>query len=86
MASYMDFPSGFPVLPSPPSLDEHLLEEAALEGLGGGDLGGNGLDAAVERAEEPGDLPLLLGVGDFEPKLQEAALGKVESCASLSQR
>ena len=47
------------IYPSPP-LDEHLLEEA-LEGLGGGDLGGDGVDAPVERAEEPGDLPLLSG-------------------------
>ena len=41
-------------------LDKHLLEEAAFEGLGLGDLGGDAFDLAVDGGKEIGDLGLFV--------------------------
>ena len=41
------------------SLNKHLLEQPAFEGLGLGDLGGDAFDFAVDGGEEIGDLRLL---------------------------
>lgn len=57
--------------------NEHLLEEAAFEGLGLGDLGGYGFDFAVEGGEEVGDFGLFGegGLWDFEePNTLKVAL------------
>ena len=66
-------------------LDEHLLQDALLEGLRILELCRHQLNFAVEGRKEVSDLTLLDRVGDMELYLQKTGLGKIVAGTALSQ-